>query len=91
MKYEMMPVVDCCDLEDAVNLQYGCEIESIANLLFGDEYINDSYKRFYFEELAEYKGYSWQDEEVIRLTNLVKTYLQDVFPNHKCCLIDVSW
>lgn len=91
MKFEMLPVISCYDLEEAVNLQYDCNIEDITLLLYGDDFANNSYKNFYFKELDEYKGYPWQDEETIRLINLVKSYLQDIFPHYDHCLIDVSW
>ena len=92
MKHWMMPVVNVDELEDAVNLQYGeGTIEDIRNLLFKDDYYNDSYKSFYYGDLIDYNGNPWEDEEEIRLINLVKTYLQDTIPNYIFVLIDVSW
>lgn len=89
--FTMCPVVDYGTLEDAVNLQFKANISDICQLLFDDDYINDSYKRFYFKEMEEYHGYCWENEENIRLRNLVRAYLQDTLPNYDCVLIDVSW
>lgn len=94
MKYEMCPVISIYDLEEALVAQYGTNeifCGELTPFLFGDDYMNDSYKVFYFNELDVYEGKSWQDEEHIRIMNCVKTFLQDVFPNCKKVLIDVSW
>ena len=89
--YTMMPVVDADELEEAVNTQFGCEIDDIRNLLFDDEYNNDSYMSFWYGAMEVYQGRIHQNEERIRLRNLVCTYLQDVIPDHDRVLIDVSW
>lgn len=92
MKYEMMPVISIDDLEAALLAQYGIDwTGELASFLFGDSYINDSYKRYWFDEMEEFTGKPWQDEESIRIENCVKSILQDVLPEHKHCLIDVSW
>lgn len=87
----MYPVVDCYDLERAVNRQFDCEIEDISTLLFDNDYNNDSYKSFYFREMETYDGHFWQNEEDIRLRNLVRAYLQDIVPDYDRVLINVSW
>ena len=50
MKYEMMPVVDAEELREVLELQFGPDImgdeDFMANVLFGDEYNNDSCKRY---------------------------------------------
>ena len=91
MKVTTVKTVWAEDLREAVNTQFGCEIENIANLLFPEDYMNDCYKSYNFEVDDEYHGYDWEDEERIRLTNLVNAYLRDVFPGEKRILIDVSW
>ena len=90
--YTMYPVVDAWDLEHAVNTQFDCNIENIRNLLFDDQYYNDSYQLFDFTDMEEYED--WMDpseEEGIRLRNLVRTYLQDAIPDYELVLINVSW
>lgn len=89
--FTMYPVVDYNNLKAAVNLQFNTDIEDICQLLFGDDYMNDSYKRFYFSGMEEYHGYSWENEENIRLRNLVRAYLKDALPDYEYVLIDVSW
>lgn len=96
MKVKMMPVVTARDLENAINLQYGEDtIEDIVSLLFCGDYANDSYKRLCFKE--EYDDCydpecdDPEDEEPIRLRNLVTAYLRDVLPDYDTILVDVSW
>ena len=95
MKYEMMPVVDAGDLQDALELQFGPAImgneDVMANVLFGDEYSNYSLKRYYFDQDEVYEGYSWQNEERIRICNCVNAMLRDMFPGREAILVDVSW
>ena len=88
--YTLYPVVDIEELEKAVNLQFDVELD-LRELLFDDTYDNDSLKRFWYDNIEEFKGYSWQDEKSIREMALVKTYLQDAIPEYGCVLIDVSW
>ena len=89
--FTMYPVIDYHTLQDAINLQFGADINDICQLLFDDEYINDSYKSFYFGKMEVFEGYPWQKEEDIRLRNLVRAYLKDALPDYDCVLIDVSW
>lgn len=87
----MMPVVDVSELEDAVNAKFNCEITEMRNLLFSDDFNNDSYQSFWYGKMEVFEGRSWQNEEQIRLRNLVRTYLQDTIPDHDRVLVDVSW
>ena len=89
--HTMMPVVSADELEKAVNAQFGCEITDITNLLFGDDFHNDSYQGFWYDEMEDYHGHSWEEEDEINLRNLVRTYLQDTIPEFSRVLIDVSW
>lgn len=95
MKYEMMPVVDAGDLQDALELQFGPAImgneDVMAQVLFDDEYSNYSYKRYNFSKDEVYEGHSWQNEERIRICNCVNAMLRDMFPGHDTILVDVSW
>lgn len=87
----MMPVVDVDELEDAVNAKFGCEIAEMRNLLFSDDFNNDSYQSFWYGKMEVFEGRSWQNEEQIRLRNLVRAYLQDTIPDHDQVLVNVSW
>ena len=91
MKVIMMPVIGASELESAVNIQFGVNIEDITSLLFGDCFINDSYKSFYYRENETYNGFPWENEEDIRHRNLVRAYLQDTIPDYDRVLIYVSW
>ena len=63
----------------------------MANVLFDDEYNNDSCKRYYFSEDEVYEGHSWQNKERIRICNCVNVMLRDMFPGYEKILVDVSW
>ena len=90
--YRMKPVTGIKVLEHEICAQFNVNIrEDLCFILFGDDYINDCYKRYYFAEDEEYKGYSWENEEHIRIRNLVNAYLRDILPGHDSILIDVSW
>ena len=88
--YEMRPVIEIGVLEEAIYTQFNVDYD-LRSILFYDDYMNDCYKSYYFADDAEYKGYSWQDEERIRMSNLVNAYLRDILPGHDSVLIDVSW
>lgn len=77
--YTMYPVINTNDLKYAIELQYDIQIDNIRNLLFDDDYSNDSYKSFDLEN-------EYEDE-----TELVRTYLKDILPDYSYVLIDVSW
>ena len=90
--YTMYPVIDVTDLEDAIRIQFGVDVEDeMRNILFGDDYQNDCYKSYYFADDEEYTGESWQNEEEIRIRNLVNAYLRDILPDYERVLIDVTW
>lgn len=95
MKYEMMPAFWVEDFEEALIAQYGREfmdeVGDLRNFLFDDDYMNDVYVKYWFDEIEEYTGEVWQDEEHIRLENCIKTFLKDLFPDHDYVLIDVMW
>ena len=93
MKYYMYPVVSADDLARELKFHYdidmdGCELSTF---LFGDDYINDCYKNFYYGEMEEFTGKSWQNEERIRIKNCLRSILQDTIPECKMVLIDISW
>ena len=89
--YEMRPVIEVSVLEDELKTQFGVDVEGeLSNILFYSDYMNDCYKSYYFADDEEYK-YSWQNEEHIRIRNLVNAYLRDILPGHERVLIDVSW
>ena len=77
--YTMYPVINADDLERAIELQYDIHIDDIRNLLFDDDYSNDSYKSFDLED--EYENEA----------ELVRTYLKDILPDYSYVLINVSW
>ena len=90
--YKMLPVVEIYDLEKELKTQFDVDIENeLTNILFNDNYSNDCYKTYYFEDDVEFHGYAWEDEEHIRIRNLVNAYLRDILPDYNKVLIDVTW
>lgn len=90
--YTMYPVIDVTDLEDAIRIQFGVDVEDeMRNILFGDDYQNDCYKSYCFADDEEYTGESCQNEEHIRIRNLLNAYLRDILPDYERVLIDVTW
>lgn len=89
--YEMRPVIEVGVLEDELKTQFGVDVEGeLSNILFYSDYMNDCYKSYYFADDEEYK-YSWQNEEHIRIRNLVNAYLRDILPDHERIIVNVSW
>ena len=90
--YKMYPVIEVGILEDEIKAQFNIDVEGeLRNILFYEDYMNDCYKSYYFADDEEYTGKSWQNEENIRIRNLVNAYLRDILPGHERVLIDVSW
>lgn len=90
--YKMCPVIEIYTLEDELKTQFGVDVAGeLRNILFYEDYMNDYYKSYYFEDDEVYTGKPWQDEERIRIRNLVNAYLRDILPGHERVLIDVSW
>lgn len=90
--YKMCPVIEIYVLENELKTQFGVDVEGeLRNILFYEDYMNDCYKSYYFADDEEYTGKSWQNEERIRVRNLVNAYLRDILPGHERVLIDVSW
>ena len=90
--YKMLPVIEVDVLEKELKIQFDVDIEGeLRNILFYDNYQNDCYKSYYFDDDIEFHGYTWENEEHIRIRNLVNAYLRDILPNYDSVLIDVTW
>lgn len=90
--YRMYPAIEADVLENEIKTQFDVDIEDdLRSILFYDNYQNDCYKPYYFEDDEEFHGYSWENEEHIRIRNLVNAYLRDILPDYTCVLIDVTW
>ena len=89
----MLPTVNAFELEKAVNIQYGLNIDNIHELLFDDHYYNDTYSSFDIDEEEEYNEEYMdpKEEERIRLRNLIRGYLKDILPDWEYVLVDTSW
>ena len=93
VKVEMKPVIDIWSLTEALEAQYhwGLDAHTICQMMFRDEYYNNSFKSYWFAGDELFRGYSWQNETKITQENLIRSFLRDLLPNHERVLIDVSW
>lgn len=93
MEYEMRPVIDIYSLTDALEEKYhwGLESHEVCQLMFNDEYVNDSYKSYGYSQDEKYEGYPWQSESRIGFQNMIKQFLREAIPGHTRVLVDVSW
>ena len=90
--YTMYPAIEVDVLENELKTQFNVDIkDELRSILFYDDYRNDCYKSYYFEDDEEFHGYAWENEEHIRIRNLVNAYLRDILPDYKRVLIDVTW
>lgn len=90
--YRMYPVIEIDVLADEIKTQFDVDVEEeLRNILFYDNYQNDCYKSYCFVDDEEFHGYTWEDEERIRIRNLVNAYLRDILPDYERVLIDVTW
>lgn len=91
MKYEIFPIISIYDLESEMVAQFGDDFRDLRQLMFGDNYMNDVYCSYSYDEMEEYTGKSWQNEEHIRMENCIKAFLRDTFPKYTRVMVDVSW
>ena len=93
MKYKMMPVVEANEIEKAVELQYGVNIE-LAPLMWPEDFQNDCYKSLCFDDdmVADCEEDEYDNEQSRREHLMIYSILRDIFPeNIRTILVDVSW
>ena len=90
--YTMYPVIEISVLENEIKTQFGVDVkDKLSNILFDEDCYNDCYKSYNFEDDEEFHGYAWENEEHIRIRNLVNAYLCDILPDYTYVLVDVTW
>ena len=89
--YTMHPVIEVRVLEQELKTQFDVDVDDLSGILFYDDYQNDCYKSYCFTEDEVYEYPAWQNEEHIRIRNLVNAYLRDILPDYERVLIDVTW
>lgn len=90
MNYKNEITVNIYDLQEALVLQYGEDFDGLElrNIMFGDFYSNDCYKKFYFDEDILYSPEEYDDGSI--LCSII-TFLKDIFPDRKYILVDITW
>lgn len=73
-------IINCCELENALELQYGIPFD-INDLLNID---NDNYLRIYYSDDLEEEN-EWADK-----INLVYAFLRDAFPAYNDILVNME-
>ena len=82
---KMEIVIESHELKTLVNNRYpNANIIDIKELLFGNDYVNNYYKRFYIDSNDEPLNYN---EEKIYQIECVKKYLRFLCPNYTSILI----
>lgn len=92
MKHRIMPVINIDDLKRAIDIQFGEEVlrnYSLHQLLFGNQFMNDCYMRYYFGDVFD--ADEFDDENQVYVLNLINQFLRDEFPGQDVVLINVSW
>ena len=89
--YTMHPVIEVRVLEKELKTQFDVDVDNLSGILFYDNYQNDCYKSYCFADDEVYEYPAWQNEEHIRIRNLVNAYLRDILPDYERVLIDVTW
>lgn len=83
-KYELRPVMNIDDLEDAISINYGVRYD-LRQLFFEGDFMNDCFKSLYFGEDVDE---DWSDNYM--QMNVVFSYLRDTVPDYNSILLDVS-
>lgn len=82
MHIKKMTVIDIWELKKAFRKTYGYDIDNIHELLFGDDFSNDSYKMFDLTWIDEDA-----DEDILKIVEL----LRNLGINEDEILIDITW
>lgn len=88
MKFKNVIMINIYDLEAALEEEFG-ETCEICELFFEDSYINDSAMELF---LTPEKVYSEYDDAVaIERRNVVRKFLQEMWPDEKSVWISITW
>ena len=83
MHIRKMTVIDIWELKGAFFKTYGYDIDNIHELLFGDDFSNNSYKMLYLTWMEEDE----ENEDILKIVKL----LRDLGINEDKILIDITW
>ena len=83
MHIRKMTVIDIWELKGAFFKTYGYDIDNIHELLFGDDFSNDSYKMLYLTWMEEDE----ENEDILKIVKL----LRNLGINEDEILIDITW
>ena len=84
MHVRKMTVIDIWELKGAFFKTYGYDINNIHELLFGDNFSNDSYKMFHLAWAEEDED---TEEDVLKIVKM----LRDLGFDEDEILIDITW
>ena len=99
IKFEMLPVVSVYNLEETlVEREVIEQGDSLSQILWEGDYMNDCYKRLYVgteygEDEEEQEGIDHGDEDEVKyykVRRALREILQEVGIGTRC-LVDVSW
>ena len=86
MKYCMAPLVAVSELEEAIKIQYGVEL-NIEKLFWGH---GTEYEELYYDcEYGEDEIW-WYGENAVSQMNLVFSFLRDTIPDYRCIIVNLG-
>ena len=83
MHIKKMTVIDIWELKGAFFKTYGYDIDNIHELLFGDDFSNDSYKMLCLTWMEEDE----ENEDILKIVKL----LRNLGIDEDEILIDITW
>ena len=98
MKYTMMPVIKVADLREELIAQHGSDFlnqnDNLRRILFDCDFCNDSAKKLHIWDTEEWDDsfleYEWFNERHWHIHNCTLFLLQELFPDHKYVMIDIT-
>lgn len=88
MRFKRVIMINVYDLEAALEEEFG-EIYEVRELFFEDSYINDSAMELFLEPERVYSKFD--DVVAIKRRNVVRKFLQEMWPDEKSVWIDITW
>lgn len=88
MRFKRVIMINVYDLEAALEEEFG-ETYEVCELFFAESYINDSAKELFLEPERVYSEYD--DAVAIKRRNVVRKFLQEMWPDEELVWISITW
>lgn len=87
MRFERVIMINVYDLEAALEEEFG-ETYEVLELFFAESYINDSAMELFLEPERVYSEYD--DAVAIKRRNVVRKFLQEMWPDEESVWISIT-